>query len=82
MLHGFIRAAGMALSEVQAFPIIETRYDPNAYSAGIIEPARNAALKHGIPPGDVAAWEKDLRSRTSDGEWFFCLNRFVFAATK
>ncbi|MBI3370880.1 MAG: methyltransferase domain-containing protein [Betaproteobacteria bacterium] len=82
MLHGFIRAAGMTLSGVQAFPIIETRYDPNAYSAGIIEPARNAALKHGIPPGDVAAWENDLRSRTSDGEWFFCLNRFVFTATK
>lgn len=82
VLHGLIRAAGMTLSDVQAFSIIETRYEPNAFSAGIIEPTRNAALQHGIPPADVTAWEEDLRSRTADGEWFFCLNRFIFTATK
>lgn len=41
-----------------------------------------ASEAHGISSTDVAAWEQDLRSRTADGEWFFCLNRFIFTATK
>jgi len=81
-LHALIRAAGMNLSGVQTFSIVETRYDMNAFSVGIVESMCNAGLKRGISSEDVTAWEQDLRSRTSDGEWFFCLNRFIFTATK
>jgi len=72
----------MTLSDVQSFPIMETRYDPDSFSVGLIEPMRASALKQGISAEEFAAWEADLRSRTSDGEWFFCLDRFVFTATK
>ncbi len=81
-LHGFIRTAGMALSDAQSFSIIETRYDPDSFSVGIIASIRNAALEHGVSAEEVARWEEDLRSRTSEGQWFFCLNRFVFTAKK
>ena len=26
--------------------------------------------------------KRDLRSRTQEGEWFFCLDRFVFTGKK
>lgn len=81
-LHSFIKAAGMTLSGTQSFSIIETRYDPESFSVGIIPLVRDGALKQGVPAGEVARWEQDLRSRTSEGEWFFCLNRFIFTAMK
>lgn len=81
-LHSLIRTAGMTLSDAQSFSIIETRYDPNSFSVGTIAFTRDAALKYGVSAEDVARWEEDLRCRTAEGEWFFCLNRFVFTARK
>jgi len=81
-LHRLFREAGLTLTDAQALPLVETRYDPAAFGAEIIESTRKAALAHGVPADDVAAWERDLRARGTDGEWFFCLNRFVFTATK
>lgn len=81
-LHKLFRAAGLTLVDVRTFSIVETRYDPSSYGASVIGITRDSALKHGVPAADVAAWEKDLRSRTAEGDWFFCLDRFVFMATK
>lgn len=72
----------MRLMDTQTFSIIETRYDAGSFGAGIIASTRDAALKHGIAPAEVARWVEDIESRRSGGEWFFCLNRFVFVATK
>jgi hypothetical protein len=55
---------------------------PSSYGASVIGITRDSAVKSGIPALDVAAWEEDLRSRTAEGEWFFCLDRFVFTGTK
>lgn len=81
-LHKLFRAAGLTLVDVHGFSIVETCYDPSSYGASVIGITRDSALKHGVPAPDVAAWEQDLRSRTAEGEWFFCLDRFVFTGTK
>jgi ubiquinone/menaquinone biosynthesis C-methylase UbiE len=81
-LHALMRAAGLTLADAQAFSIVETRHDPDSFSMGIIPSMRDAALKQGIAPEEVARWVEELQSRTAEGEWFFCLNRFVFTATK
>lgn len=81
-LHKLFRAAGLILVDVRTLSIIETRYDPSSYGASVIGITRDSALKSGVPASDVAAWEEDLRSRTAEGEWFFCLDRFVFTGTK
>ena len=81
-LHGFLRDAGLTLADAQVFSMLETRYDPDSFGAESIEGACEAALEDGVPAADVAAWERDLRTRRGDGEWFFCLNRFIFTATK
>lgn len=77
-----LRSAGLTLEEVSAFSIVETRYDPEAFGPGLIKAMSKTALKQGIAPARVAAWEEDLRARTGEGEWFFCLNRFIFKASK
>lgn len=81
-MHKLFRAAGVTLVDVQTFSIVETRYDPSSYGASVIGITRDSALKHGVPAPDVGAWEQDLRSRTAEGDWFFCLDRFVFTGTK
>lgn len=81
-LHRLIRAAGLTLAGAQSFSIIETRYDPNSFSVGIIESMCDGASKQGIAAEEIDRWGADLQSRTSEGEWFFCLSRFVFVATK
>jgi ubiquinone/menaquinone biosynthesis C-methylase UbiE len=81
-LHKLFRAASLTVGDVHTFSIVETRYDPSSYGVSAIGITRDSALKHGVPAPDVAAWEQDLRSRTTEGEWFFCLDRFVFTGTK
>jgi arsenite methyltransferase len=81
-LQKLFHAAGLTLADVNVFSIVETSYDPSSYGATVIGITRDCALKHGIPPEAVARWEEDLRSRTAESEWFFCLDRFVFTGKK
>lgn len=81
-LHRLFLGAGLTLAGAQVFSIIETRYDPDSFGVESIQGTCEAALEDGIPAADIAAWERDLRARHADGEWFFCLNRFIFTATK
>ena len=81
-LHGLFLGAGLTLADAQVFSMIETRYDPDLFGVESIHGTCEAALEDGVPAADIAAWERDLRARHADGEWFFCLNRFIFTATK
>lgn len=81
-LHRLLRTAGLSLSRCEAVPLIETRYDPESFGAGMLPVARGAALKSGIDAAAVERWVDDIRSRSADGEYFFCAIRFVFVGTK
>lgn len=81
-LHQHFCAAGLTLLDARVFPVIETKFKPDSFGAEIVITSVEHALNYGVPAADVAAWERDLRSRTGDGEWFFCLNRFIFAGRK
>jgi ubiquinone/menaquinone biosynthesis C-methylase UbiE len=81
-MHRLMCAAGLTLSRCEAVPLIETRYDPESFGAGMLPVARSAALKSGIDAAAVEGWVADLRSRTTDGEYFFAAVRFVFVATR
>lgn len=81
-LHRLLRAAGLSLARCEAVPLIETRYDPESFGAGMLPVARSAALKSGIEAAAVEQWVADIRSRTADGQYFFAAVRFVFVATR
>jgi ubiquinone/menaquinone biosynthesis C-methylase UbiE len=81
-LHRLFRHAGLALERCEAFPVVETRYDPDSFGAGLVDITRDAAVRRGVPTAEADAWAADIRARSSDGEYFFCANRFIFVGTK
>ena len=81
-LPRLLRGAGLETADVQTFSIIETDYQADSFGAGIIASTRDAALKDGVPRVDVDRWVGDMETRRAPGQWFFCLNRFVFVARK
>lgn len=81
-LPALFRQAGLTLAEVRVFPFIETRYDPESFGVEAMKTACEAALAEGVAAAEVKAWEQDLRARGANGEWFFCVNRFIFTATR
>lgn len=81
-LHRQLQAAGLTLTQCDAVPLIETRYDPESFGAGMLPVARSAALKSGIDAQAVERWVADIRSRTAEGEYFFATFRFVFVARR
>jgi len=81
-LHRLLHSAGLTLTRCEAVPLIETRYDPESFGAGMLPVARSAALKSGIDAASVENWVADIRARSAEGEYFFAAIRFVFVATR
>jgi len=81
-LHRLLRGAGLTFERCEAFPIVETQWDPQSFGAGLLPVLRSAALKSGIDAAAVEAWIADIRSRSGDGEYFFAACRFIFVGRK
>ena len=81
-LHRMFRDARSRLAQAESFPILETRYDPDSFGVGRVQIARNASVRHGADAAQADAWVADIHSRTAEGDYFFCVNRFMFIAVK
>jgi SAM-dependent methyltransferase len=81
-LNRLCRDAGLEPSLAEAYPLVETTYDADSFGAGMLAIGRNAAVRHGVDRAAADAWVADVRARGAAGDWFFCLNRFIFVAAK
>ena len=81
-LPGLLRKAGLQLLRVEAHPIVNLRYEHESFSSGLIEATPKIVTRFGIAPAEVEAWVSDLKSRTSDDNYFFSLNRYLFVARR
>jgi arsenite methyltransferase len=81
-LHRLCRDVGLTPSHAEAFPLLETSYDPNSFGVGMLAIGRNAAVRHGVDRAAADAWVADVVERGRRGDYYFCLNRFMFVATK
>jgi len=78
-----LRHAGFALDAVSVFPIVNLRWDDNAYSKGIAETiAEFVAKRGGVSDDEVAAWATEFPRLSRDGRYFFSSCRFVFNVSK
>jgi len=77
-LPALFRRAGIDLVSVEVHPILNLKYEPESLSAGLIESTPGIVTKYGIDLAEAEAWANDLRSRTSEGEYFFSFNRYLF----
>jgi len=81
-LPGLLRRARLDLEKVEVHPILNRRYEPDSFSAGLIQTTPKIVAPFGIDAAEAEAWVSDLRSRTSEDDYFFSLNRYLFIARR
>lgn len=80
-LTGLLGDAGFSVTQRAAIPLLNVGYDPDTYSAGLIEFVSAFVSRRGeITAGEITAWATDL---TSLGPaYFFSLNRYLFVGVR
>ncbi len=82
-LQPLLRRLGFTAMTVEAIPLLRTSYTPDNYAVGMLESLAAFAKKLGVVgAGEADGWLEDLRTLGSAGEFFFCVNRFLFTAVK
>ncbi len=72
-------AAGFSDVRIEVVPLLNTAYDPNTYSVGMMAMLGNFAIgRNGLTAADIAAWTEDARAIGAEDGYFFSLNRYVF----
>lgn len=78
-----LRGQGFNVLRVEPIPIINTSMTPANFSAFAMEWLSGIAEKQGsITSEEMVRWREDLADKSAKGEYFFCVNRFLFSATK
>jgi len=74
---------GFLMTRVEAIPIINTSRAPGGFSVDMTRELAGYAIERGaISESEKNAWLEDLRAKSDDGAYFFCVNRFLFAAVR
>jgi ubiquinone/menaquinone biosynthesis C-methylase UbiE len=77
---GALERAGLQVAPPQVVPLCNVGFDPATYSAGLLEGMVGFVVgRDGLTAEEAQAWATDLRSLGAD---YFCLNRYLFCATK
>lgn len=78
-----LKAAGFGAIKVDAIPIINTSNSAANFSAGSLAWTSAVAVKENkITQQEADMWLADIDEKAARGEYFFCVNRFLFSAVK
>ena len=78
-----IEEAGFSNVEIEGIPIINTSFGPEGFSGGMLRGVAKKAKATGFVSDEEAkSWIDDLKARNAVGDYFFCVNRFLFKAVK
>jgi arsenite methyltransferase len=78
-----LRRAGFRVVSQQIIPLFNPDFDPNTYSARMIDMLVSFVTgRNGITRDEAEGWAQDLRKAGERGEYFFSLNRYLFVARK
>ena len=67
----------------EAIPLLNSEYLPDTFSANAVKWLPKAAYKRGvISSAQGKLWVEDLEALGKEGNYFFCVNRFLFVAQK
>jgi arsenite methyltransferase len=73
--------AGLEVTDREIVPLFNAGYDPNTYSAGMLELiATFVSDRGGVSEAEATAWAQDLTGLGPD--YFLSLNRYLFLAHK
>ena len=72
---------GFCNVDVEPIPIHNTEYTPSQFSHGMMNWITKNALKKGVITKEQSQkWLDDLDEKGKSGNYFFCVNRFLFSA--
>jgi arsenite methyltransferase len=75
--------AGLTITDRHVIPQLEAEFDEASYSAQVIPiVASFVSARPGIEASEAQAWADDLREVGGRGEYFFCLNQYLFSAVR
>jgi arsenite methyltransferase len=74
-----LRGAGLTVTATEVIAIVNTELQRDTYSSHLIDVIA-AFTRARLEDGLVDAWVDDLRGLGARGEYFFSLNRYLFAA--
>ena len=82
-LAPLLRDVGFGGIQVEAIPVINASFTENSFSAGMLKGfAKTAVSQQVLTRVQADAWLSELEALAADDEYFFCVNRFLFTATK
>lgn len=81
-LTGRLRNAGFDTRPPASHVLLNSAYDPDTFSVRNLPIMVESVQRDGITADDARAWTDDLEERGRLGDYFFSLNRYLFAATK
>lgn len=82
-LPALLKDTGFKLESVKTHPIINTSFDSDTFSAHQLNFIGKYLADNDIfSPEKVEHWKQTARDSDNYGEYFYCLNRFIFVARK
>lgn len=82
-LSSAIRSANLKLKQISALPLFNYTYDESAFSYWVPKIIGTFVLgRRGIEQQDVDAWQTGLERLGESGDYFFCINRYLFEVAK
>jgi ubiquinone/menaquinone biosynthesis C-methylase UbiE len=74
---------GFKALRVEAIPVLNAAYSKSSFSANMLQNFAETARKlNAISMAESEAWLEGIEKLIQDGEYFFCVNRFLFTAIK
>jgi len=82
-LAGLLSSAGYTAVSVDAIPLLETNWSPGTFTFSMFRKYAELAVNRGaVLQEEADAWLNDFQTRNSAGNYFFCVNRFLFSCIK
>lgn len=82
-LTSMLRSCGFKAIHVEPIPVLNTSLLPDGYSGDMMKWFARKAVEQGkASEGQARGWLDDLQQKARDGDYFFCVNRFLFTAIK
>lgn len=83
MLSPMLRGAGFRIDGVSLIPQLNLSCDADSYSFHMIRIIQDFVHERNeSSEEELSAWETDLHALARDGRYFFCLNQYLFLATR
>ncbi len=82
-LGAILRQIDFGAQRVEAIPVLNASYSEHSFSANMLQNFADAAVKQNvITTAESKTWRQGVDSLIQRGEYFFCVNRFLFFAVK